>query len=143
MQDGQEEDPFHGQFEASARQQTLDDAADMQFVPEASEDQGRTDALASQGGRVTASVGGENHHGFGEFGAAPQEAVELATAPQLVESSDGGDDALPAATFFPAVLDDLQINVLAGSFLAEEHGGLEMGFRIATMRISTLLVARQ
>jgi len=32
----------------------------------------------------------------------------LSAFPQLIEASDGGDDALFAATFFPAILDDLQ-----------------------------------
>lgn len=42
MQDGREEDAFPGQFEASARQQSLDETADVQFVPEPPKDQGRT-----------------------------------------------------------------------------------------------------
>jgi hypothetical protein len=38
--------------------------------------------------------------------------------------------------FFPAILHDLQIDVIPRSFLAEEHGGLRAVFRVATMIIS-------
>ena len=41
--------------------------------------------------------------------------------------------------FFPAILDDLEIDVRPGSFLAEEHGGLRAVLRIATMIISVSL----
>jgi hypothetical protein len=60
----------------------------------------------------------------------------LSAVLQLIETTHGGDDSLLAAAFFPAVLHDLQINVVSGSFLAEEHGGLPAGSVIATMRIT-------
>ena len=60
--------------------------------------------------------------------------VESKSRPlQLIQSSDGGDDALPTTAFFPTIFDDLQINVLSGAFLSEEHGGLLAVLSVATM----------
>ena len=77
----------------------------------------------------------EHHHGFGELGSRLEQAVELAALLQLIEPTHRGNDALLAPPFFPAILDDLEIDVRPGSFLAEEHGGLRAVFRVATMTI--------
>ena len=143
MQHRQEEDAFQGKLETPAGQQSLDDLRDLQLVPQPPEDQGRTDAVVADGGHVATAVGGEHHDGFGELRSRLQEAVELPVLPQLIESAHRGHDTLLAAAFFPAILDDLQIDVLPGSFLAEEHGGLRAGFRVATMIILLSIVKCQ
>ncbi len=122
MQHGQEEDAFQGQLEASAGQQSLDDLGNCN----SSHSRPKISAgpMRRWRWRVALPMRGEHHHGFGELGPRLQQAVELAALLQLIQPSHGGDDALLAAAFFPAVLDDLQIDVVAGSFLAEEHGGL-------------------
>ena len=58
---------------------------------------------------------------------------------ELIQTPHGGDDALFAAALFPAVFDDLQIDVVPGAFLSEEHGGLPAVFSIATMTITLFL----
>ena len=66
----------------------------------------------------------KNHAGLGKLCPALQQAIELAVALQLIEPPDGSDDTLPAPAFFPVILDDLEINVIAGTLLAEKHDGL-------------------
>ena len=139
MQDGQKENPLQRDSKASAGQQSLDDLRDLQLVPEPPEDQCRADAAVADGGHVAATMRGKHHHGFGELGSRLEQAVELAALLQLIEPTHGGDDALLATPFFPAILDDLEIDVRPGSFLAEEHGGLRAVLRIATMIISVSL----
>jgi len=92
----------------AARQQALDGATDVQLIPKAAEDQGRSDALAADGGHVTPPMSGKDHAGLGEFRAALQQAVELAIALQFIKPPDSGDDTLPTSAFFPMVLDDLE-----------------------------------
>ena len=92
--------------------------------------------MLADGGRIAAAMGSEDQGGLGELGAGLQQAVELSALLQLVEPPDGGDDPLSAAAVLPAVLDDLQIDVRAGSFLAEEHGGLRAGLGDATMNLT-------
>ena len=46
---------------------------------------------------------------------------------ELIEPAQGGDDPLPGATVFPAVLDDLEVGAGPGRLGAEEHGDLPVG----------------
>ena len=88
-------------------------------------------------------MGRQHHHGFGELGARLEQAIELSAFSQLIQSSHGGDDALFTTAFFPAILDDLEINVVPGTLLSEEHGGLRASFAIATMIIAQTIIACQ
>jgi hypothetical protein len=128
MEHGQKEDAFQGQFETSARQQPFDDLGDLQLVPQPLENQRRADAAMADGRHVAPAVRGKHHHGLSELRSRLQQAVELAAGLQPVQSPYRGDDALSAAAFFPAVLDDLEIDITSGSLLTEEHGGLRAGF---------------
>ena len=65
-----------------------------------------------------------------------QQAVELSSLLQFIEPPQGSDDALPTASPDPLVLDDLEVDSAAGSFLAEEHGGLRARLVDATMNLS-------
>ncbi len=46
---------------------------------------------------------------------------------ELVEASQGGQDALADAAVGAGILDDLQVAAWAGGFDAEEHGALGIG----------------
>ena len=143
MQHGQEQDTFHGEREMSAGQQPLDDLRDVQFLPKPSEDQRRPDARGTDGRRLALAMRRQDHHGFSELGPRLEQAVELSAFLQLIQASHGGDDPLFAAAFFPAILDDLQIDVFAGTFLSEEHGGLRAGFVVATMILHHIVITCQ
>jgi len=56
-----------------------------------------------------------------------QKGIELAAVAELIEPVQGGDDPLPGATAFPAVLNDLEIGAGPGGLGAEEHGDLSFG----------------
>ena len=64
---------------------------------------------------------------MGQASPRDQEGIELAAVAELIEPAQGGDDPLPGATAFPAVLNDLEIGAGPGGLGAEEHGDLPVG----------------
>ena len=63
----------------------------------------------------------EHHDGLGEACTGLQESIELSVFLKLIESTEGGNDVLFRFSFFPVVLDNLQINAFAGFLLPEKH----------------------
>ena len=66
---------------------------------------------------------------MGQASSRDQKGIELAAVAELIEPAQGGDDPLPGATAFPAVLDDLEVGAGSGGLGAEEHGDLPF-FRV-------------
>src|SRR5271157_4077009 len=91
---------------ASARQDLLDDSLATGLLPEPLEDQGGSDPLGADDGQAALCVGGEDHDRVGQASPRDQEGIELAAVAELIEPAQGGDDPLPGATAFPAVLND-------------------------------------
>ena len=131
MQDGEEDGPLEGELEAASLEQLLDDVPAAGRLPEPLEDQGRADVPDRDGREPALGVLGEQQDRAGQAGAGGEQGVELAALLELIEPSQGGDDALPGAAALPAVLDDLEVGAGTGGLGAEEHGALQRD----TMRI--------
>ena len=59
---------------------------------------------------------------LGVAGAGGEQALQAAVSLEVVESAEGGQDALAGAPVDPVVLDDLQVAARASGFDAEKHG---------------------
>ena len=92
------------------------------MIPEALEHERRCDALDRLG--LEPSAGGvlDDSDAVGESAEALEDGVDVALCLELIESSDGGDDALSDGSVFPAVFDDLEVTSCAGLLCAYEHG---------------------
>jgi len=95
---------------------------DVQLFPQAGEDEHRSDARGVDAGSVALAVRVEYHDGLGEACPGLQERLELSVFLKLIESSQRGDNVLFCFSILPAVLDNLEINPLAGFLLSEKHG---------------------
>ena len=127
VQDGEEDGPLDGELEAASLEQVPDDMLAAGLLPEPLEDQGRADVPGRDGREPALGVRGEHQDRAGKAGSRGEQGVELAALLELIESSQGGDDALAGATAFPAVLDDLEVGAGSGGLGAEEHGALQIG----------------
>ena len=88
------------------------------------EDEDGSDVLGGEGVELSLGVCRQDQDVATESCAREQEAIELAGLLELIESPQGGEDALPWSAVFPAVLDDLEVGAWAGLLGAEEHGAL-------------------
>ncbi len=138
MKHRQEQDSFQGQVKPSADQQPFHDLGKLQFVPEPTEDQRRSDPAVTDRRHSTFPMCIEHQSSFGELGSRLQQAIQLAALLEFIQPSHRGDDSLLTTSLDPLVLDDLKVNVIAGTLLAEEHGGLLAELIIATMRLPLL-----
>ena len=110
--------------EPASFQQLLDDPLTPGLLPEPLEDEDRPDALSGDRGELSLGVCRQEEDVAAVSSAREQEGVEMAGLLELVEPSQGGDDALPRPPVFPAVLDDLEVGAWSGGLGAEEHGAL-------------------
>jgi len=138
MKHRQEQDSFQGQVKPSADQQPFHDLGKLQFVPEPTEDQRRSDPAVTDRRHSTFPMCIEHQSSFGELGSRLQQAIQLPALLEFIQPSHRGDDSLLTTSLDPLVLDDLKVNVIAGTLLAEEHGGLLAELIIATMRLPLL-----
>ena len=125
VQDGQEDGPLDGELEVAALQKLLDHVLTTGLLPEPLEDQGRPDASDRDGREPALGMLGEQQDGSCQAGTRSEQSVELAALLELIEASQSGDDPLPGASAFPAVLDDLEVGAGSGGLGAEEHGALQ------------------
>jgi hypothetical protein len=124
VEHGKEDGAFDVEAEAAMAEQIMDDVLAAGLLPEALEDQRRTDAGGGDGGELSAGVGGKQEGVLGEASAGGEEGIELSGLLEEVESSEGGEDALFGGSGVPEVLDELEITSWSGGFDAEEHGSL-------------------
>ena len=127
MEHRQEDRPLDVALEAASVQGLLDSPLAPRLSPEPLEDEGGSDAAGGDGRELSLGVSGEEEDGLSQPSARGEQGVELTTLLQLVESSQGGDDALAGSSVLPAVLNDLEIGAWAGGLGAEEHGALVVG----------------
>src|SRR5262249_54743723 len=127
VQDGEKDSPLDGELEVSSLEELLEDVPAAGGLPEPLEDQGRADVPDREGGQSAFGVLGDQQDGVGQAGTGGQQGIELATGLELIEPAQGGNDALPGASGFPAVLDDLEVGTRPGSLGAEEHSALRCG----------------
>jgi len=96
------------------------DLLDPQLLPEALQDQRRSD-LRDSGTHLRSS--GEHQEGFlGVAGQGADESFDLPLVLQSVQAADGADDSLHDFAFDLTIFDDLEVLVVAGLFDACEHG---------------------
>src|SRR5450759_2859579 len=123
VQDRQENRSFYSKAEPPVREKTMKYPANPQFLPEPLEDEGRSDLLRL-GTEAVIPVGQKQVHLLGEAGKGTSEGFYLTFSPQLVHTSHGGDDPLPALPIFPVVFDDLEVFVGTGFLDSGEQGRL-------------------
>jgi len=113
VQDLEKDRPLHRKAEVALRQQRSDHLLTARLPPQALKDPGGTDARGPQAGQLPPAVCGDDGQGLGEARARLRQGFELARALKAVEG----------AAVFPAVFDDLEVDVASGLLLAEEDGG--------------------
>ncbi len=127
MEHGEEDGPLDVELEAACLQKLLDDPLTAGLLPEPLEDEDRPDVPGGDGGELALGVRRQEEDVAAQSSARDQEAVEMPGLLELVESPQGGDDALPRPPVFPAVLDNLEVGAWSGGLGAEEHGTLVAG----------------
>src|SRR4030042_3240188 len=124
MQHGQEDGSFDGKLELPPLQQPTDHFLAARLLPKPLEDHGRSDGPSPHFGCLAASMSGQQQDRFAELCSRAEQAFQLARLSELIESAEGGDNALFRAPVFPAVFDDLQVKAVSGLLLTKEHGDL-------------------
>ncbi len=124
VQDGEEHGALDVEAEVPSRKQGAHRPAASALAPQALEDQGGADDHDFRVRPVPRVVLGQDDEGLGEAGGGGRQPVDGSGRGEPVEPSDGGDDGLPDLFALAAVLDDLEVLVLAGGLEAKEHGGL-------------------
>ena len=124
MQDGKEDSAFDGELEAAVGQEFAEDVAAAGVMPEALEDERRSEAAGVDDGNLAVVVSGEQEDLFSEACAGGEQGVELSGLLEVVEAAEGAENALPGAAAIPEVLDELEVAAGSGGFDAEEHGSL-------------------
>ncbi|MBC7358445.1 MAG: hypothetical protein H5U10_07920, partial [Desulfacinum sp.] len=111
MKDRGENGPFHIEAEQAMPKQVLEDLPKSKLIPQASEDQSWADG-PSLGSKL--GLGRKNEHRlFREADKGSGQLFKFSRGIELIQSPDGGDDALTNLGTLSPTLDDL--NVLIGS----------------------------
>ena len=124
MEDRQEDGALDGELMAATLEELSDHMLAAGLLPDPLEDQRRADAAAGVGREPPLGMVGQDQDRLGQAGPGEEQGVELTALLELVESPQGGYDALPGAAVLPAVLDDLEVGSRARSLGAEEQGVL-------------------
>src|SRR6516164_553580 len=127
MEHGQEDGPLEWELIAATLEELSDHVLAAGLLPEPLEDQPRTDAAAGVGREPPLGMVGQDQDRLGQAGPGDQQGLELTALLEVVESPQGGHDALPGAAVLPTVLDDLEVGAGAGCLGTEEHGALRSG----------------
>src|SRR6516164_8292124 len=127
MEHGQEDGPLEWELIAATLEELSDHVLAAGLLPEPLEDQPRADAAAGVGREPPLGMVGQDQDRLGQAGTGEEQGVELTALLELVESPQGGYDALPGAAVLPAVLDDLEVGTRSRGLGAEEHGALRGG----------------
>jgi hypothetical protein len=126
VQHREEEGSFDREFETPFAQKRCQDRPAAALFPEPLEDQDRTQAPAARRRQASLGVLRQDQELVGEAGPGVEQAVDGAALLEIVESSQGGEDALARSAVLPVVFDDLEIGAWAGLLGAEEHGCLAL-----------------
>src|SRR6516165_7231104 len=124
MEDRQEDGALDGELMAATLEELSDHMLAAGLLPEPLEDQPRADAAAGVGREPPPGMVGQDQDRLGQAGPGDQQGLELTALLELVESPQGGHDALPGAAVLPAVLDDLEVGTRSRGLGAEEQGVL-------------------
>src|SRR5262245_5841867 len=124
MEDTQEDRALDGELIAATLEQLNDHTLAAGLLPEPLKDQCRTDAAAGVGRELALRMICQDQDRLGQTGAGDKQSIELTALPELVEPSQGGNDASPGAPVLPAVLDNLEVDPRARALGAEKHGAL-------------------
>jgi hypothetical protein len=134
MQHSQKDGTLHGELETPGPQQILEDGLAARLLPEPFKDQHRAQTPGRGRRQVTSGPGRQDQEMLGKAAPGGQQTVDMAGLFQVVEATEGGEDALSWPAVNPVVFDDLEIDAWPGFFSAKEHGGLQYP------RIQTLLL---
>src|ERR1019366_1000979 len=109
MQHGEGDWAFDGELKAPPLEQSSKDGINRAGLPEAREEQGRSDPRAVSGDAVAARMGAEDGEFLGEAPEGLDQGVELAAGEELVEAAHPVENALLNFAVDPDVIDDQQI----------------------------------
>ena len=136
MQHGHEEDSLDGELELPASQQPLEHLRQAELLPDALEDQRRTDVHGRLRRDAVLAQGADHRGVLGEPGTGTEHGIELSAFPQPIEPPQRRDDPLLDMTINAFVVNDLQVLVPSGLFNAREHGMVSVMSRLKrTLRI--------
>jgi hypothetical protein len=124
--------PFDVKLEAAPLEQGAQRLRDAAFLPQAPEDQVRSDAAHGHRLGFTGRMGVQHGQALALAHARAHQPIQLAALLQQIQSAQGGNDLLADFLPFPDAVRDLEVTVRAGGFDAEEHGRISLGLPPAT-----------
>jgi hypothetical protein len=120
VQNRQKDGPFDIELELATLQKASNSPSDLQIPPQALEDQGRANRVCL---RLNKAFTGEDHQGgLGEPGYGTNQTFDVTLLLELFKPTQSCNNPLNRLFTFPAVLDDLQVLILACFFNSGEHG---------------------
>ena len=127
VQHGGEHSALDVELEAAAGEQLLDHRGAAGLLPEASEQQRATNALASELVGMAGGEFGEHDGALGVAGDGAGEAFEATGGEDGVLAAEILDDALLGAAVLADGLDQVEVGVAVDVLFADEHAGLAAG----------------
>ena len=124
MQHADEHRPLECELEAAAIQEIVHHLAQPQLLPQPPEQQRSADADTGKTPRLDV---GKHHRPLGMACQRGDQPVELAAGVQDVLAAEGADGALADALSLADALDEVEIAVPPGDFLADEHSYVVYG----------------
>ena len=118
MQHADEHRPLEGELEAAAIQEVVHDLAQTQPLPQSPEQQRTADPHTGQTPRPDV---GKHHRPLAMARQRGNQPVELAAGVQDVLAAERADRALAHPLSLADALDEVEIAVPTGDFLADEH----------------------
>ena len=122
MEHRQVDGPFDVKFEAPAFEQHAQRLRDAALLPQAPEDQVRSDAAHGHRLGFASGVGVQHGQALALAHARAHQPIQLAALLQQVQPAQGGNDLLADFLALPDALGNLEVTVRTGGFDAEEHG---------------------
>ena len=121
VQDGRKHRSLHVEGEPSPLHKVVEDHVQPAVGPQSAEDLLRPDVAYRQGTQTPLGVCCLNTHLVREATQGTHPALDLALLLQLVQASEGGDDALAGAAVFPAAFHELDVVMTRDMLRADEH----------------------
>ena len=123
MQHRDKDGSFDGKLEAAVFEQRAQHLVDRAGLPEALEDQSRTNPGASRNNALASGVSAEDRELFRVLAQRLNQRVEFAAGQEFIETPETKQDALFDLAVNALVIDDEQIGSGTVGLSANEHSG--------------------